>query len=748
MNTRFYPNYLLLIMIVTVFPFTMTGCAHQQDMIEKDPAASKAPAPSDVNIAALPQTVEENGTIYRIDDTPFGIAKTQQAKVSSETKTLETTKAQLQAVSLPVKRTAPETIRPTAAVTPEKVIFRSDAYSRPEKKGGVTINFDEADLYEVIRTIAQLLEINYMVDANIKGKVTIHTTGVLDKADLLPLFFQILETNGLTAVKEGPLYKIGPIKDASRMPISARLGKNEAPLPPNERVVLQIIPLKNIDTEQMVKILTPFISAEGTIISHAESNTILIVDKGNNILRALKLVEAFDVDLFSTFKHRFYKIAFNSVEDIVGPLKEMLTAYSPSSDKDLKVIAITHLNMILVLSKDERVFDPISKFIETLDTPNKTVQPALYVYSVKNGEAEELSGLLTQIFTKQTSSKQGQQTPKTEKPEGGNKPQMALQGNPFAMKADQSTSENQVPQTVADSGIASGTLRGEIKITSDKIRNALIIEAIPSDYRIIQDVLSRLDVLPRQVLIEAMIAEITLDDTTKFGVEWAYQRGDGGSLSSTLLSASLGSTGLNSVIGQTDRWSATLSALASESKVNILSAPTVLASNDKAASINISTEVPVASASYEYANSSSDAVVTTNIEYRNTGIILSVTPHINENGLVSMDVKQEVSEQAGDVTVAGKTYPSFFQRAVNTTLTVGHNQTIVIGGLIRENKSTGKSGAPIISKIPIIGSLFGTDSRTKSKSELIILLTPRVIVNLADVETVTSEFKSRVPNAY
>ncbi len=156
----------------------------------------------------------------------------------------------------------------------------------------------------------------------------------------------------------------------------------------------------------------------------------------------------------------------------------------------------------------------------------------------------------------------------------------------------------------------------------------------------------------------------------------------------------------------------------------------------------------MASAQYQYNDASSAPVVTTNIEYRNTGIILTVTPHINDNGLVSMELSQEVSEQAGDVIVGDQSYPSFFQRTVDTTLTVGHNQTIVIGGLIRENKSKGNAGVPGIYKIPIIGSLFGTRSDTQAKSELIILITPRVIVNLNDVDAVTEEFRSKVPNIW
>ena len=288
----------------------------------------------------------------------------------------------------------------------------------------------------------------------------------------------------------------------------------------------------------------------------------------------------------------------------------------------------------------------------------------------------------------------------------------------------------------------SGTLKGEINITADKIRNALIINAVPADYRVIENILRQIDVLPRQVLIEVTIAEISLDESTELGIEWTYLKGPGG-LGTSLLGASLGSSGFAYTIGRTERWTSALAFLASEDKVNILSSPSVLASDNKEAKIDISTEVPVASAEYQY-TSGEEPVLETTIEYRDTGVLLSVTPHINECGLVTMDINQEVSEQSQYVGVGGKEYPSFYKRSVNTTLTVKHAQTIVIGGLIRKTKSEGAAGAPWLSKIPIIRYLFGKETKSVSKTELIILITPHVIVSLNDVDAVTEEFKKKV----
>ncbi|MEA3486898.1 MAG: secretin N-terminal domain-containing protein, partial [Thermodesulfobacteriota bacterium] len=291
------------------------------------------------------------------------------------------------------------------------------------------------------------------------------------------------------------------------------------------------------------------------------------------------------------------------------------------------------------------------------------------------------------------------------------------------------------------SGNVSGSIMGEIKITPDEVRNALIIEATPRDYKIVSGILERLDVLPRQVLIEATVAEITLGKDYEMGVEWTFKNQPW--TETGLLSATIGATGLHYAIGLTDKWQTALSALEQDNRVNILSSPHVLASDNKEAKIAISTEIPVATTEYTV-TTGTDPILETSIQYRDTGVILTVTPHINERGLVTMDISQEVSEQSTSVSVAGKDYPSFYKRSVQTTLTVKHGQTLVIGGLIKETESDSMAGVPCLIGIPFIRYLFGKDKQGTSKTEMIVMITPRVIVNLEDVDAVTEEFKEKV----
>lgn len=636
----------------------------------------------------------------------------------------------------------------------------------PETAGPkIVLNFDNADLYAVIGTIGELLGLNYIVDPNVRGKVTINTAGGLYKKDLFPVFLQILEVNGLTAIKEGSLYRIVQLKDSSRMPIQTRLDDEAEDIPPMDKIIIQIIPLKFIATHEMTKLLTPFISSGGTIVSDIASNTLLVVDKGINVLKILRLVETFDINMLERVHYRFYRLKYLDAEDVAKTLTDFSASYGQVTNVFIKFIAIARLNTLFAVSTSPRVFEKIEEILHQIDVVDETVAPRIYVYFVKNGEAENLADLLDKVFRKKSSSKDKSKVSK--KKAGGS---AAIKGNPFsearmAEKAEKKAAEKAAAKSKAESTAkktvtaekgetaGSGTLMAEVNITPDEVRNALIIEAVPADYRVVEDILRQIDILPRQVLIEATIAEITVDTSTELGMEWALGKGaaaDGtGSFAATINSIIGGAvekyTGLQYRIGVTDKWYAALHAMAREGKVNILSSPHVLASDNTEAKIDVSREIPIASGTTTV--TSGATVSETTIEYRDTGVILSVTPHIKAGGLVTMDISQEVSDlEKESILVAGKRYPAFFKRTVNTTLTVGHGQTVVIGGLIRDKEEESITGVPCLIKIPVLRYMFGQWGKSVEKIELIILITPRVVANLDDVDAVTDEFKQKVRN--
>ena len=643
--------------------------------------------------------------------------------------------------------------------TPTKIAV-SDKPTRPAlpQKGQIILNFDDADLYEVIRTFAELIGINYIADPNVRGKVTIHTARGLKKEDLVPVFYQILEANGLTAVQEGDLYKIIPQKNAPRTPIALATDSARIDISRGEKIVIQIIPLQYIAVQEMTKLLTPFVSAGGTIISHERANTLLVVDKSSNLDKILQLVDNFDIDFFDKIGHRFYVLNNIAADELVTVLKEIFASGTGERKDFVRFLPITHLNGILAVSPNQGIFTRVDSVIKQLDVVSESAEPRIYVYFVKNGTAEDLADLLTTVFQPGTAdSKASRQKALEERKQKEAQRIRDQYQNPFSRNRAEAQQEarQRVSKEASQKGIlpseGSNTLRGEISVIADEVRNALIIEALPSDYRVVKGLLETVDILPRQVLIEAMIAEVRLDDRLELGLEWSYTKGV--STGTGLLDVGINRTtdgaqakGLSVAVGFDDQVRADLTALADEGKVNILSSPHVLASENVEAKIDVSDEVPVAS-SETVITTGSQPLVTTNIQYRDTGVILSVTPHINERGLVTLDVSQEVSEQnEDDVEVAGTSYPAFFKRKVSTTLTVEDGQTIVIGGLISEVNVDDEFGVPGLKDVPILGWLFKNKTTTKRRSELIILLTPRVINDLEDVKRVTNEFKDRVGN--
>jgi len=727
----------IIFCVVFFVILAFSGCAGQAHRVKDD--GVKAGDSGNVKTVKAVKTTEKRGKPAIVDDTgefeliytPFGYIKRPIRKAESVPMTPVAPVIEVSSPSPSESKVSGKVTKPSGHIPSPRESLK-ESPDVPEEKGKITFNFDDADIYEVIRTMSELLRINYIVDPNVRGKVSIHMVRGIPQAEVFPIFRQILEANGLAIVKEGAVHKIVSMKDISRMPIALRPELDINDISPGEKVIIQVIPLKFVTVQEMTKLLTPFVSKTGAIISDANSNTLLVVDKGINILKALKLVDVFDVSLLEKVNHRFYFFENIDAEDAAKVLMEISSSYPTSRKDSIKLIAISRLNAVLAISPQAELLEKLDAFVTRLDIPSEDVEPRIYVYSVKNGEASQLGSLLNTIF--------GGGEKKTSKITRKD----SVSPNPLAVgsrekqpkKAEQSVVVREVT-----SGNVSGSVRGEIKITPDEVRNALIIEATPRDYKIVSGILERLDVLPRQVLIEATVAEITLGKDYEMGVEWTFKNQPW--TTTGLLSATIGATGLHYAIGLTDQWQAALSALEKDNRVNILSSPHVLASDNKEAKIAISTEIPVATTEYTV-TTDADPILETSIQYRDTGVILTVTPHINESGLVTMDISQEVSEQSSNVAVAGKDYPSFYKRSVQTTLTVKHGQTLVIGGLIKETESDSMAGVPCLIDIPFIRYLFGKDKQGISKTEMIVMITPRVIVNLEDVDAVTEEFKKKV----
>jgi general secretion pathway protein D len=619
----------------------------------------------------------------------------------------------------------------------------------PPKGSGFIFNFDNADLHEVIRVIAGVLKINYIIDPKVRGVVNIHTTSQISNEDLFPIFQSILKLNGATAVKKGPLYEIVPFGEAKKMPVIPSKMDDPGRGPLEEKYMIQIIPLQYIPVTEVSKMIKPFLSDGADIIEHPPQNVLILGDIASNIRKSIDLIGLFDFDLFTDLRVRIYPVLYSDVSEIAKEMERIFASFEVSVKSargvGITFTPITRINSLLVVSFIPNIFEKVEGWLKQLDkTPADEAKLGVFVYYVQNSKAKDVADVLKQVFT----------PPKEKKEVKG-----AVPITPAAPAPPRSVKPSPVtPETPAISAPApdegTGLPVGEINIVVDETTNALIIRAYPRDYKFILETIKKLDLYPKQVLIEVFLAEITLDDTTKFGLEWStlidtfthggttykWTFGMGG----TAIDPKAFTSGVRYAIEATDKLSAAIHASAVDNRLKVISSPHLLASNNKEAKIQIGVAQPILTSTYTTTATASTNVVEGTIEYKDVGVILSFTPRISDGGLVTMEISVEDSKV--DTTKLGglDNVPVFRKKVAKTTLSIMEGQSIVIGGLIEESGDAKKSGVPLLSKIPILGALFGHQEYGKKKTELILLLTPRVIMDLQQSNAVTQEFRKKV----
>ncbi len=599
----------------------------------------------------------------------------------------------------------------------------------------ISLNFDNADIYEVINALSDFLDINYMIDPAVKGRVNIHTSTEVDRSQLLPIFETIFEMNNIALVKAGDFYKIVPVKEAKQQLMDIHIGRTVGSLDSLDRVIIQVVPLHYVDAREVAKILKPFTGRGGDIISYNKGNLIILVETAGTVNKLLKLINIIDADAFEQTGIRFFKIRNAEVKEISNELQSIFSSLGidKSTEKGigLKFIPIERVSCVLAVSSIPGIFERVQHWLDILDTVDSEAEERVFIYFVENGKAEEIADVLSKIYGDGQSSK---------------------------TTAKKTTARRtKKTQKAAPKTAASAVLEGEIKIVTDESTNSIILRATPHDYAVIKPVLQKLDRIPRQVLIEVLVAEVTLSGDTEFGVEWSML-GDyasiGGNKGQDKVGMDFGSGGLGSDLltnlgrGLTyrfdsNRLQAFLYAQASKNKLNILSSPHILAAENKEARIEVGKEVPIVTSEYVPQDIEQNTTTSRSIEYRSTGVILSVTPRINEKGLVAMDITQEVSE-AQPVTSSGIQSPEISNRKAETSLVVQDGETIVIGGMIKDQSSKTLTGVPILSSVPVLGYLFSNTTDKNEKIELIILITPHVIQTIDEAAVVTRELNRKL----
>jgi len=640
----------------------------------------------------------------------------------------------------------------------------------------VTLNFENTDIREVARVIlGDLLGVSYILDPRVNGAVTLYTGRPLPQNALLSTLETLLRMNGAAVVRVDGVYQVVPLANAVKGLVTPQLGEYSNALPQGYSV--QIVPLRYISANEMNTILTP-LAPEGSVIRiDSVRNLLILAATRPELSKLLDTIQMFDVDWMRGISVGFFPLKYANVEDVMKGYETIFGEAEGSFSGMFKVIPIPSANSLLVVSQRPEYLDKAKEWITQVDQLGAAggALPRLFVYKVRNVDAVALSEVIGSLFegkgggsgTKQATVAPGETSAQLKSTtDTGRSSRSSTSSKSSSLSSTSSSkgssSTSKMGGAVAGKGRSGGThafgqgaevFEAGLRVVADATNNSLLILATPRDYAIILEALEKLDVVPMQVVIEATIVEVSLKGVLEFGLQWFFESGHGGDRTSLFTlthgdksiinGAGALSPGFQwTLLNSADKVRAVLNALADDSLINVLSSPSVMVLDNQSARIQVGDEVPTVSGQQQ-STSGSDAPIVQNIQYRDTGVLLQVTPRVNPGGLVIMDVEQEVSNISPE-TVKGIDSPIIRTRNIRSSVAVQTGQVVVLGGLIRDEKSNTKTGLPWLNNIPVLGWAFGKTSENTNRNELVVVLRPRVIANTEDARDVLQDFRQRL----
>ncbi|MBU2459476.1 MAG: type II secretion system secretin GspD [Nanoarchaeota archaeon] len=625
--------------------------------------------------------------------------------------------------------------------------------------GGILLNFDNADVYEFIQVISETLGINYIVDPKVKGTVNIRSGQKIGRDQLFGVFQKILNINGMDVRNEGDYYSIHPAKRGAPQQV---FGPTESgSLKASSRQVVQVIPVVHLVSAEAVKLVEPYLSEGGVLHNLAAQNTLIVSDYESKVLDIVSVLSRLDISALTALKVRMVRVENAPLFTLRDELQEILTALTvnPQGHDAVSIVALERVNSLLLISKSDQLLDSTDRWIRELDVVPIGGPDTIHFYNVRNSVASELAALVNSIIG-------GEDGRVKTAGEGGAKLktglETGLQGPNFkGMTQDSSNIGSSVGQSSSldssnksaspakpvslsssakplQSGSKAGNLdaAGEPLLLADDSRNIILIRARASDFTRLVKLMERLDNLPRQVLIEVMVAEVTLNDSWQFGIEWALKNNKLKINDSQyaqkfatnfkdIISPTATTNGFAySVLNSSGDIVALLNALAGETDVSLLSSPQILVLNNEEAFVNVGDQVPIVTS--ESVPLTSTDLRTSTIQYKDTGTILKVRPKINYDGMVLLDIDQQVSN-AVENNKGGTTSPIISTRQIKTKLAVKNGQSIMMGGLIKKGNTNIQNKVPLLGDIPLLGWAFKYESQDNARTELLVMITPYVI---------------------
>ncbi len=690
--------------------------------------------------------------------------------------------APLQQASLPVPQTLPVSgsidhgsvpRRPTAiySMAPNLEVNTPD---QATAQGDISLNFADTDIRTVVdQILGNILQQNYTIDPSVQGTASLRTVVPLPRDALIPTLQTLLAQDNAVLVRSNGIYRVMAADVAAATPnlsSDAQLGG------------ATVVPLHYAQAAPLAATLQPYISSTGKIIPASDQNALIVSGDPASRQALVNLIEAFDIDQLAGQSYELFPVSIGDASDFASAFSSALgKSADPSAQGPVTVVPLQRMNAVLVIARTQSLLADAQRVYAVLNQSERDTVRSWHVYYLHNERANDAAYILQQAYTPdnvtaqptpaataQLSSTFADQSQNGESGSSGTGAGGLLGSSVTSgpstngstpqpsggSQADGSQSTGQSGTSSASallgplSSSSTGATVDEMRIIPDTDNNSLLVYATAAEDDRIDAMLDQVDVAPVEVRIDATIAEVDLDSALQYGTQFFFKSGGINAVLSEGATSALATNFPGFVLSghNSDAAPLAISLLQSVTKVDVLSSPELMVLDGQSASLQAGDLVPYLSQTSE-STLTSDSPVVNSIDYRETGVILQVTPHVGTNGMVTMDIAQEVSGVEAGVTTAGIDSPTFSERAVTSRIAVQDGQTVGLAGLISDSDSHGNSGIPYLKNVPLLGDLFSTQNNARTRVELLVLITPHVMRTQMDAANLTADLQEALPNA-
>ncbi len=660
-------------------------------------------------------------------------------------------------------------VRPSASYSASPALTLP-AQNAGQTQGDISLDFAGTDIRTVVdQILGSILQQNYTIDPGVTGSVTLRTTAPLSRDQLVPTLQTLLAQCNAVLVRSNGMYRVMAADAAAA---TANFTTDDA------LGGAVLVPLHYIQAAPLAQTLQPFGTPGTRVIAATDENALIVEGDPANRTALVNLIQAFDVDQLSGQSYEVFPVTSGDAKDFGAAFAGALNkSTDPSVQGAATVVPLERINAVLVIAKSQSVIFDAQRVYAVLSQVDRETLRSWHVYYLHNGRSNDAAYVLQQAFTPDNVTAQptppatGQISTVLSSQSGvggsggtgssgtGTTGTTGISGlgasattGGAATAAPASTDQSSTSGAAALLGPLSAGANGaetdQIRIIPDNANNSLLIYATESEDERISAMLDKIDISPVEVRIDATIAEVDLTGALQYGTQFFFKSGGINAVLTEGTSAALATNFPGFVLSGHggDAAPLAISLLQSVTKVNVLSSPELMVLDGQAASLQVGNLVPYLSQTSQ-STLTSGAPVVNSIEYRETGVILQVTPHVGSDGLVTLDVAQEVSAVQSAVTTAGINSPTFSDRAVTSRVAIQDGQTVGLAGLISDSDSHQNQGIPYLKNVPLLGDLFSTQNNQRSRTELLVLITPHVIRTTTDAAAFTADLRAALPDA-